>query len=230
MKILDMPEWLSEVCRRCELSEPARALAAGARAPQALVDALATHGLWSDALQVVAHLLAPRDAVWWGCLCGWYACRPKPMEAEAEGFRALMAWLQDPNEANGRAARVAAEKAGVGTPPGALGMAAFWCGSTLSKPALPGVEPPAFLYAKGVAAAVQLAASAGMPPTKRLQTFFRLAAPFLARVKPDADAMQRIARSEPVVKLERAVAPHKPAVAKDLSKEAWEDLSQADLR
>jgi hypothetical protein len=72
--------------------------------PGEYLDALTEQRLYRDALQFVAHLLPPRFAVWWGCLCAWHAARPEPPSVVAEALHAAVRWVLDPSEANRRAA------------------------------------------------------------------------------------------------------------------------------
>jgi hypothetical protein len=152
-----------EVCRRFDASDDARALCSPGLSIHDFLTRLLQKGLFPDALSVAAHLLPNREAVWWGALCVWHACRPKPGEKVDAALRAVVTWLREPSEANRRAAKAAGEAVTAATPAGAVAMAAFYSEGSLSEPELPEVKPPPSLAQTTVAAAVQLTASLAPP-------------------------------------------------------------------
>jgi hypothetical protein len=153
----------AEICQHFELKEEARPLLAPDATPREFLDALLAGRQFQAAIAFVAHALPQREAVWWGCLCLRHAC-PAPLPPkEEEACKAAVQWVLEPTEENRRRARGPGEAAGVGTPAGALALAASWTGGSLSPPNLPPVPPSPYMTAKGVVGAVLLAATKGDP-------------------------------------------------------------------
>lgn len=121
-------------------------------------DQLIERGLRSDALQVFAHVLDKRRAIWWGCLCCWEALRPEPAPSASRAIQHAVRWVLEPSEQTRRATREPGEVAGMGTAAGNLALAVLWSGVNINPPGLPEVPPPPHLSGLLVAAAVLLAA------------------------------------------------------------------------
>lgn len=160
----------AEVCERYEPGKQARALLDARLAPAAFFGRLCRAKLYSDAVRFAAHLLPPREAVWWGSLCAFEVYRPSPPPAQSAALRAAARWIREPTEENRRAAEAPAQEAGAADPAGAVAVAAFWSGGSMSRPGLPAVPPPPFLTARTVAGAI-LTAVASADPDKREERF-----------------------------------------------------------
>jgi hypothetical protein len=148
----------ASICADAVLSGEATALAE----PEdldlgAVVERLTGQMLHDDAIRYLAHALPKRNAVWWGCLCVWFAGQGKPA-TDVDAVRAAVRWVLDPSEARRRAAEPTDLMKAVRTAAGALAVAAFWSGGSMSLPDLPVVEPRATLTADCVTQAVLLAA------------------------------------------------------------------------
>jgi hypothetical protein len=152
------PEKAAEICRQYEPGEEARRLLRDDLSADAYAALLTREHLYADAVQFLAHRLPKREAVWWACLCVWKVLRPEPPAKEAVALEAAVHWVQDPSEANRRAAQKVGEAAGPGTPAGGVALAAFWSGGSMAPPGLPEVAPPTFLTARTLAGALRLAA------------------------------------------------------------------------
>jgi hypothetical protein len=157
------PDKAEQVCERFALSADGRQLLRPGQAPPAFFGLLFANELFRDAVYFVAHLLPKREAVWWGILCAWHRARPQPAPEVGDALEAALRWVREPSEEHRRAAQGPGEKAGPATPAGALALAAFWSGGSLSRPDLPAVPPPDTLTHTAVAAAVLTAAAHGDP-------------------------------------------------------------------
>ncbi|MEQ8849445.1 hypothetical protein [Botrimarina sp.] len=143
-----------------------------------LVDA----GRLAEAAEHAAHALGPRLAVWWGALSVANAAAPDD-EPAAAALDAAVAWVLHGSEATRRAAEAAGAAAGVKSPAGAIAIAAFWSGGSISLPGQPEVAPPPGVTPRLVASAVSMASlSAPTRPAAdaRLRQFLRFAAELLA--------------------------------------------------
>jgi hypothetical protein len=149
-----------EICGRFDARRAARALLRNGMAPLQFLEALAAKKLYVDGIDFLAHALPAREGVWWGCLCLQHACGNTLTPAERSACTAAVRWVIQPTEENRVAARPPAEAVGMGSPAGALAMAANG-----------GVTPGPFAPARAVAMAVKLAALKGDPagiiPTQR---------------------------------------------------------------
>src|SRR6185503_9943652 len=118
----------------------------------AFFNLLMDNKLYRDAVRFTAHLLAPHQAVWWGCVCAWAVLRPATEPKQAAAVQATVQWVIEPGEPQRRAAEAAARSAGPDTLGGAVAMSAFYCGDSMAPPNLPAAPPPPYLSAKSVAA------------------------------------------------------------------------------
>ncbi|MDO3720190.1 hypothetical protein QVZ43_00550 [Marinobacter sp. chi1] len=121
-----------------------------------LLEVLEEQGCLQEAVLCVAHLLPPRESVWWAC----QLLKDQNAELESEGKDALIAaeqWALKPTEENRQKAAKLAELAGMDTPEGMAAMAArFSTGSVVENSGVK-LPPPEKLYAKMSGGAVLLA-------------------------------------------------------------------------
>ncbi len=142
------------------LGDAARALLQDEMPPKDFAQLLIEKGHFPDAVRLLAHALPKRESVWWAWVCARRAAGPAPPPPVKSSLAATEKWIAQPNEENRRAAMQAAEAAGVQTAAGCAGLAAFFCGPSLSPPQAPPVPPGPHDSAKAVAGAVTLAAVA----------------------------------------------------------------------
>lgn len=140
------------------ISEAARQCLPGCNSTRDFVRRLHDKGLACDALKVLPHLLPNRVAIWWGCLCVWDAQRSQTDGTRQSALEAIVHWVQMPSESHRRTCEHFGRVLGVRTSPGALAMAVFWSGGSMSAPDQPHVPPPTGLASQVVGAAVQAAA------------------------------------------------------------------------
>src|SRR5690606_7250873 len=108
----------------------------------------------------LAHALPRREAVWWAWLCARAAAGDKPPASIIASLEATRTWIAEPTDPHRRAALDAAEVAGVGTPAGFAGLAAFLCGETLGPAEAPPAPPGEYAAAKAIGGSINLAAVA----------------------------------------------------------------------
>jgi hypothetical protein len=146
-----------------ELSDKAMALMKPDYHPREFIRVLSDNNLFPDAVRFLAHGMPKREAVWWGWVCARRSAGPDAPPEIKSVLTATEAWIGQPNDDNGRAAHAAAKAAGLGTPAGCAGLAAFFCGSTLGPSHLQAIPPGEYLYAKAVSGAVIFAAVSSEP-------------------------------------------------------------------
>jgi hypothetical protein len=151
----------AEVCRRFRPGRVAAALLRDELEPGPFLDLLVEGQLFEDATSFLAHALPGREAVWWAVLCAREAVGPAPPEPAASALRAAEAWVQDPSEANRRAASTASKAAGTSNSAGAAAAAAS--AESNGPPGGPEVLPGEHATARAVASAVMFAASHDAP-------------------------------------------------------------------
>lgn len=151
----------AEICLDFELTRDGRAVLRDDMMPGTFLSLLEQKQLYKDAIRFVAYLLPKRQAVWWGCLCVWETVRPTPPATIDLALQAAVRWVQEPSEENRRAAEAPGKAVGVSVPAGAVALAAFWSGGSMSRPDLPIVPPPPLLTAKTIAGALVAAAEQG---------------------------------------------------------------------
>lgn len=153
----------------CSLSAPARRLLNARQSAGEFQALLRQHRLHDDAVRFQAHLLPKREAVWWGCLCAWQVYRPEPPETELKALQATVRWVNEPDEDKRQTLEAEKDRAGMGTPAGALAAAAFLSGGSLAPAGLPQLAAAPALTAKLVSVAVLLAATK-VPSIQREET------------------------------------------------------------
>jgi hypothetical protein len=157
----------AEVCRRFRPGRVAAALLRDELTPGRFLDLLVERQLFKDATLFLAYALPSREAVWWAVLCAREVVGPAPPEPVASALRAAEAWVQDPSEANRRAARAASKAAGTSNSAGAAAAAAFQSGGSVGPPGGPEVLPGEYATARAVAWAVTFAVSQDSPAKTR---------------------------------------------------------------
>jgi hypothetical protein len=153
----------AEICKQFSLREEARPLLRDGLSPREFLDVLLAGQQLVSAIDFVAHALPARECIWWGCLCLEHARGEKWSAEEKAACKTAVEWVLDPTDEHRQAARGRGETLGLGTPAGALALAASWTGGSLNPPNLPPAPPAPSLPAKGVAAAVALASTQAAP-------------------------------------------------------------------
>jgi hypothetical protein len=149
---------VEELCDRADLGDEAREMAGPDAALRAYVERLASGGRLRDAAAALAQLLSAKDAIAWGL----ESIRKSPESAAQRGaeeaMQAVETWLAGGGDEKRRAAMEAAERAGIGTPAGCLGVAVFFSGGSIAPPDTPvAPEPEPYLCGRMTAAALALA-------------------------------------------------------------------------
>jgi len=152
----------ARVSEVAELSGESRKVLQPGMAPRDYVEALAKAGEYEAALRFLAHLLPKREAVWW-CWVSARRALPEPTPEVKASLDATEKWIAQPTEEHRRGAMETAEKAGVDTPAGCAGLAAFLSGGSMAPPNVPVVPPGEHLTARAVVGALLLAAAVSEP-------------------------------------------------------------------
>ena len=209
----------AEVCQRVRLGWGAAALLRDDLTPGQFLDLLVERRLFEHARIFLAYALPSREAVWWAILCAREIVGPAPPEPVAAALQAAEAWVQDPSEANRRAAGAASREAGFSSPAGAAAEAAFQSGGSVGPPDGPEMLPRAYATARAVVFAVTFAAS--QDPRDQAPERFQS---FLARgveVATGANRWTEPVKTDP--QLVEATDGSEPQAASD------DDSAQADL-
>ena len=151
-----------QVCHDIDLSESARAMLRPGQSIRSFIDSLIEEEQHADAVRVLARALPKPAAVRWACRC----VRQLSTELAEPSLTALAQaeqWAAEPNEANRRAAKLAADRVGMQDPAGVVAMAAFLSEGSLAPPHLPAVPPAEHLTARAVAGAILLAVAGRQP-------------------------------------------------------------------
>ena len=149
------------------LDDQAKAALAGCRDSLEALGQLEQTGRLTEATQLVAHALPPREAVWWACACSRHtAASGADPEAETRLRDAAEEWVRKPTDDHRRAAMKEAETAGFNSPEAWAAVGAFWSGDSMAPPEAPKVPPQPHFPGLAVAGSVALAAVRG-PATRR---------------------------------------------------------------
>lgn len=113
----------------------------------------------ADALDFIGHALPRLEAVAWAAHVLDQESRRRALsQRDRLALDSALRWTGDPDDANRRRARDAADGAGPRSPERLLGYAVFFSGGSLSEPDLPPVLPPASVCGRLAANAVKIAA------------------------------------------------------------------------
>jgi len=145
------------IAGRFQLTKPAAALLTPELSPGEFAVTLMEHGEFNDAIQFIAHALSPRDGVWWACQCARQSMSAETPREEEAAVVAAERWVTELTDEARRDAFLAANKAGVGTAAGSVGLAVFHTGGSLAPPDMSPVLPGEFAFAPLVAGSVMLA-------------------------------------------------------------------------
>lgn len=148
----------ADLCKHVGLSDGARQLLRPEHMPKQFLGLLVEKKLHADAVQMIAHYLPKRQAVWWACHCALDSAGPQPKPEVVRAIQAAERWVAQPTDENRRATQPAAEDAETSSAAGCAALAAFYSEGT------PAPDPKSqakayFMTAKLVAGSVLLAAS-----------------------------------------------------------------------
>ena len=162
MQTLRSGKTVPAICDAAELSDEARDILATDVHGRVFVEKLVADEQYADAIAFLAHALPRREAVWWAWLCARAAAGEKPPASVIASLEATKTWIAEPTDSHRRAALDAAEVAGIGTPAGCAGLAAFLCGETLGPAEAPPAPPGEYAAAKAIGGSINLAAVADL--------------------------------------------------------------------
>lgn len=153
---------LAQLCRHFEWSEKVSGFITPNATVQTVLTSLLNHKYWFDAASLLAHALPKREAVWWSMLVvsdylPLSATATLPLEEAT--LNAVRQWLAKPEEPQRMAAHDAGLKAGNRLPAYWCAMGAFWSNGNITPNVGVVTPPPPFLYARAVAACIDMAAS-----------------------------------------------------------------------
>jgi hypothetical protein len=173
--ILGSGKPLSIVCAEAELEEDALTLLEEADGVPAFLETLCEEDRYEEAIAFLAQALPPREAVGWAWVCAREAVGEDAPPSVQESLEATRAWIQEPSDAIRRAAFNAADEAGMATPAGCAGLAAFFSGDSLAPADSEPAPPPEGLSGRTVAGCVHVSAAWGEPEdvAARYEDFMR---------------------------------------------------------
>lgn len=169
------PRLAEEIAVECKLSAEAAALLQKGESWLAFFNRLVGHQRHEDAFRLAAYAFPKPQAIWWGALCLWNASRPTPPPEVDAILKAIVTWLKEPSEGHRRAVEKTGNAIKFAQPAGALALAVFASGGSISLEGLPHVEPAPGLTAKSVALAVGLLARKPGDKAARMAGFAALA-------------------------------------------------------
>lgn len=156
------PDNLAQLCRHFEWSEKVSAFITPHASVLTVLNSLINHKYWFDATTLMAHALPKREAVWWATLVVkdyLPGAASETSALEQITVVAVQQWLAKPEDPQRLAAHAAGQKAGNRLPAYWLAMGAFWSTGNITPEVGVVTPPPPFLYARAVAACLDMAAS-----------------------------------------------------------------------
>ena len=146
------------IWKRFEASEQAQQLQTTASSPAETIAQLQQQSLFIDLSNFIAHALPMRESLWW-CIVVLELRNSDWSELEKDTISRCRNWVLEPEEAKRRFIERRLKQLGHDCAVGWLAQAVFWNGSgSIVEADLPMVMPMDYLYAKGVAGAVNTAA------------------------------------------------------------------------
>ncbi len=165
----------ADVCVRFLVPPQGRALLQKDMSPGTFLEALVSNKQFACGIDFLAHALAAREAVWWGCLCFQHTCGDRMSATDKGAVTAAVQWVLQPGDNARSVAKAHADTAGPASVAGALALAAYQAGPSLS-PGQRSEPASAFAWAKSVANAIKLACTKGDPAqtVKTQESFVKL--------------------------------------------------------
>jgi len=162
-----------ELCDRAALDDNARKLAEAEIPVRVFIDELARGGRVREAVNSLAQVMPKGDAIAWGLDTIRRVDVALLKRGGPEAMQHVEEWLKEPNEDRRRAAKAAADRAGLATPPGCLAYAVFMSGGSMAPAEAPvAPEPPPHVCGRMVAGAMSLAVALEPRTTQeRLRAF-----------------------------------------------------------
>lgn len=151
------PPRLSEFCAEIRLSKEGRALINDELVPLDYVRLLIERTQLTDAIHVLSHMFAKREAVWWACQCIRQTMKGQLPRAEADALAAVEAWVANPGEETRTGLMAVAMAVGMDKPAGCVAMAAFGSEGSMVGPEYPPMYPKPTLTAELSAASIMMA-------------------------------------------------------------------------
>src|SRR4051794_8718593 len=148
-----------ELCRYFTLSDDGKKALTPDQTPEEFAHLLVTDKLHPDAVQLIAHYLPKRQAVFWAMYCVRQSQSEPPPEAEA-ALRTAERWIAEPTDDNRTAALKAADAADSGTAAGCTALAAYYSDGLPKTDDAKQNARAFFLTAKLVASTVLMVATA----------------------------------------------------------------------
>jgi hypothetical protein len=177
---------LRDLCERAKLGGDAKALLKDEYTPRQFLELLIGKELFLDAIRLLAYVLPKREAVGWGCLCVRHSLGTEDASKISETHVAVERWVSNPDDANRRAAKAAADKEGLESPSAALALAAFFSGGSIAPTNLAPVAPADHLTPQFVAGTIIVSALKNQPEKapEKYRVFLQKGMALMARIKP----------------------------------------------
>ncbi len=153
---------LAALCRHFEWSEKVASFITPHASVATVLASLINHRYWFDAATLLAHALPKREAVSWAVLVTrdyFTVASPETRAAEQAVIEAVQKWILQPEDELRMAAHAAGVKVGNRLPSYWAAMGAFWSTGNITPEVGVITPPPPFLYARAVAASIDMAAS-----------------------------------------------------------------------
>jgi hypothetical protein len=164
---------LDELCQHFEWSRSVSSFVTPRATFGTVLQSLLNHECWFDAASLLSHAMPQREAIWWGArVCDDYLSQNKMDDAsrkeEEQVLAAARLWVTEPEDDNRMATHAAAAGIPNRVPSHWVGMAVFWAAGNITPDAGVVTPPPPYLYARGVSAAIDLAASLTIPEREKM--------------------------------------------------------------
>ena len=157
-------ESVQELSTQFEWSQATASFVTPRATIRTVLQSLINHAYWFDAATLLSHAMPQREAAWWATrVCREYLDENAvegPDRAEQETVLTLCReWVVDPVEEARMAAYSAAMTIPNRVPAHWAGMSVFWATGNITPDSGVITPPPPYLYARGVSAAIDLAAN-----------------------------------------------------------------------
>lgn len=135
------------------------------------IETLLENELYFDLVQLLAHGLPVREAIWWGAHT-LDARNDVWSTMQKQCISTAKAWVKSPSEEQRRKSELFSNKLNLNCGPSWLAQSVFWNGSgSIVAPDLPTVLPDPFLYSKAVAGAINH--SAALPNWDKTDEYYK---------------------------------------------------------
>jgi len=151
------------VCKNADLEDQSKLLLGNKPSLSDYIQSLLANSALKDVINVIAHALPAREAVYWACLCVRDVIDQESNSDDLKAIKAAEQWVYQPNDNDRYLNHELAENLEYSTAAAWVSNAVFWSGGSITPKKEAKVEPPDGVFGKAISGAINLASASEDP-------------------------------------------------------------------